>query len=154
MKIKALALGAMALALAACGDGGQNPAELRGAAFIANGDGTDITLSFDENEMRFYGQVVNLYNGDYTAAGNHIKFDQGATTLMMGPANEMATERDYFQFLTKVNKYDLNNGTLTLIAKDGQTMTFKQVDANAVPDDTVTVTETEAVVVDTPVVAE
>ena len=66
----------------------------------------------------------------------------------------MATERDYFQFLTKVNKYNLNNGTLTLIANDGQTMTFKQVDANAVPDDTVTVTETEAVVVDTPVVVE
>lgn len=153
MKIKALAFGAMALALAACGDGGQNPAELRGAAFIANGDGTDITLSFDENEMRFYGQVVNLYNGDYTAAGNHIKFDQGATTLMMGPADAMATEREYFQFLNTVEKYNLNNDTLTLIG-NGQTMTFKRVDANAMPNDTVTVTETEAVVVDTPVVVE
>lgn len=153
MKIKALAFGAMALALAACGDGGQNPAELRGAAFIANGDGTDITLSFDENEMRFYGQVVNLYNGDYKAAGNHIKFDQGATTLMMGPADAMATEREYFQFLNTVEKYNLNNDTLTLIG-NGQTMTFKRVDANAMPNDTVTVTETEAVVVDTPVVVE
>ena len=153
MKIKALAFGAMALALAACGDGGQNPAELRGAAFIANGDGTDITLSFDENEMRFYGQVVNLYNGDYKAAGNHIKFDQGATTLMMGPADAMATEREYFQFLNTVEKYNLNNDTLTLIG-NGQTMKFKRVDANAMPNDTVTVTETEAVVVDTPVVVE
>lgn len=153
MKIKALAFGAMALALAACGDGGQNPAELRGESFIANGNGTDITLSFDENEMRFYGQVVNLYNGDYKAAGNHIKFDQGATTLMMGPADAMATEREYFQFLNTVEKYNLNNDTLTLIG-NGQTMTFKRVDANAMPNDTVTVTETEAVVVDTPVVVE
>lgn len=153
MKIKALAFGAMALALAACGDGGQNPAALRGESFIANGNGTDITLSFDENEMRFYGQVVNLYNGDYKAAGNHIKFDQGATTLMMGPADAMATEREYFQFLNTVEKYNLNNDTLTLIG-NGQTMTFKRVDANAMPNDTVTVTETEAVVVDTPVVVE
>lgn len=153
MKIKALAFGAMALALAACGDGGQNPAELRGESFIASGNGTDITLSFDENEMRFYGQVVNLYNGDYKAAGNHIKFDQGATTLMMGPADAMATEREYFQFLNTVEKYNLNNDTLTLIG-NGQTMTFKRVDANAMPNDTVTVTETEAVVVDTPVVVE
>lgn len=153
MKIKALAFGAMALALAACGDGGQNPAALRGESFIANGNGTDITLSFDENEMRFYGQVVNLYNGDYKAAGNHIKFDQGATTLMMGPADAMATEREYFQFLNTVEKYNLNNDTLTLIG-NGQTMTFKRVDANAMPNNTVTVTETEAVVVDTPVVVE
>lgn len=153
MKIKALAFGAMALALAACGDGGQNPAALRGESFIANGNGTDITLSFDENEMRFYGQVVNLYNGDYKAAGNHIKFDQGATTLMMGPADAMATEREYFQFLNTVEKYNLNDDTLTLIG-NGQTMTFKRVDANAMPNDTVTVTETEAVVVDTPVVVE
>lgn len=153
MKIKALAFGAMALALAACGDGGQNPAELRGESFIASGNGTDITLSFDENEMRFYGQVVNLYNGDYKAAGNHIKFDQDATTLMMGPADAMATEREYFQFLNTVEKYNLNNDTLTLIG-NGQTMTFKRVDANAMPNDTVTVTETEAVVVDTPVVVE
>ncbi len=153
MKIKALAFGAMALALTACGDGGQNPAELRGESFIASGNGTDITLSFDENEMRFYGQVVNLYNGDYKAAGNHIKFDQGATTLMMGPADAMATEREYFQFLNTVEKYNLNNDTLTLIG-NGQTMTFKRVDANAMPNDTVTVTETEAVVVDTPVVVE
>ncbi len=153
MKIKALAFGAMALALAACGDGGQNPAALRGANFIANGNGADITLSFDENEMRFYGQVVNLYNGSYRAAGNHIQFDQGAMTLMMGPADAMATEREYFQFLNTVEKYNLNNGTLTLIG-NGQTMTFKRVDANAMPNYTVTVTETEAVVVDTPVVVE
>ena len=153
MKIKALAFGAMALALAACGDGGQNPAALRGESFIANGNGKDITLSFDENEMRFYGQVVNLYNGSYRAAGNHIQFDQGASTMMMGPADAMATEREYFQFLNTVEKYNLNNGTLTLIG-NGQTMTFKRVDANAMPNDTVTVTETEAVVVDTPVVVE
>lgn len=151
MTFKAFTLGVSLLALAACGDNGQNPENLRGAAFIANGDGTNITLSFDENEMRFYGQVVNLYNGSYRASGDRIKFDQDATTLMMGPADAMDTERNYFQFLTQVEKYNLNDGTLTLTANDGKTMTFKQVDADAVPDDTVVTEETETVVVDAPV---
>lgn len=151
MTFKAFTLGVSLLALAACGDNGQNPENLRGAAFIANGDGTNITLSFDENEMRFYGQVVNLYNGSYRASGDRIKFDQDATTLMMGPADAMDAERNYFQFLTKVEKYNLNDGTLVLTANDGKTMTFKQVDADAVPDDTVVTEKTETVVVDAPV---
>lgn len=150
MTFKAFTLGVSLLALAACGDNGQNPENLRGAAFIANGDGTNITLSFDENEMRFYGQVVNLYNGSYRASGDRIKFDQDATTLMMGPADAMDAERNYFQFLTQVEKYNLNDGTLTLTANDGKTMTFKQVDADAVPDDTVVTEKTETVVVDAP----
>lgn len=151
MTFKAFTLGATMLALAACGDNGQNPANLRGTSFVSAGDATNITLSFDENEMRFYGQVVNLYNGSYRAAGDRIKFDQGATTMMMGPADAMAAERDYFQFLTQVEKYNLNDGTLILTANDGKTMTFKQVDADAVPDDTVVTEETETVVVDAPV---
>lgn len=151
MTFKAFTLGVSLLALAACGDNGQNPANLRGANFVSTGDATNITLSFDENEMRFYGQVVNLYNGSYRASGDRIKFDLDATTLMMGPADAMDTERNYFQFLTKVEKYNLNDGTLTLTANDGKTMTFKQVYADAVPDDTVVTEETETVVVDAPV---
>lgn len=148
MTFKAFTLGVSLLALAACGDNGQNPANLRGANFVANGDATNITLSFDENEMRFYGQVVNLYNGSYRASGDHIKFDQGATTMMMGPTDAMDAERDYFKFLTQVEKYNLNDGTLVLTANDGKTMTFTQVES--VPDDTVVTEETETVVVDAP----
>lgn len=152
MTFKVFTLGATLLALAACGDNGQNPANLRGASFVSAGDAANITLSFDENEMRFYGQVVNLYNGSYSAAGDRIKFDQGATTMMMGPADAMTAERDYFQFLTKVEKYNLNDGTLTLTADDGKTMTFTQVEAPAPSDDNTVVTEeVQAVVVDTPV---
>ena len=114
MTFKVFTLGATLLALAACGDNAQNPAALRGTNFIANGNGTNITLAFDANEMRFYGQVVNLYNGSYTAHGDSIKFDQGATTLMMGPRDAMATEHEYFEFLAAVEKYNLNAGTLTL----------------------------------------
>ena len=103
MTFKAFTLGATMLALAACGDNGQNPANL------------------------------------------------GATTMMMGPADAMAAERNYFQFLTQVEKYNLKDGTLVLTANDGKTMTFKQVYADAVPDDTVVTEETETVVVDAPV---
>ncbi len=148
MTFKTLTLGVSLLALAACGNTDNG---LRGAKFIAPGNGANITLAFDTDDMRFYGQVVNLYNGSYRASGDRIKFDQDATTLMMGPADAMDAERNYFQFLTQVEKYNLNDGTLTLTANDGKTMTFKQVDADAVPDDTVVTEETETVVVDAPV---
>ena len=146
MTFKALTLGVSLLALAACGN---TDNDLRGAKFIAPGNGANITLAFDTDDMRFYGQVVNLYNGEYTVDGNAIKFNQGAMTMMMGPANAMATESEYFQFLATVERYDLTNRVLTLTAADGATMTFNQVEV--LPDDTVVVSETDAVVIDTPV---
>ena len=73
MNIKSFAIMAGVLALAACGDNTPNPEMLKGANFIAAGTGTDITLSFDANEMRVNGQVVNLYNGTYEVNGDKIK---------------------------------------------------------------------------------
>ncbi len=148
MTFKVFTLGTTLLALAACGDNAQNPAALRGTNFIANGNGTNITLAFDANEMRFYGQVVNLYNGSYTAHGDSIKFDQGAMTMMMGPRDAMATEREYFEFLSTVEKYNLNAGTLTLTANNGRKMIFKQV--AELPDDTTIVEDSEIITVDVP----
>ena len=84
MNIKPFAVLAGVLALAACGDNTPNPELLKGANFIASGAGTDITLSFDANEMRVNGQVVNLYNGSYEVNGNQIKFSPFASTMMMG----------------------------------------------------------------------
>lgn len=127
MNIKPFVLTAGILALAACGNGGNNPAKLKGAHFVATGNGTDITLSFDENEMRVYGQVVNLYNGSYTVSGDKIAFGNMATTMMMGPQNAMQTEQEYFQFLSTVETYNLANGRLTLKNASGQEVVFQQV---------------------------
>ncbi len=144
MNIKTFAMGFGMLALAACGNGPQNPELLKGANFIAAGNGTDITLSFAADQMRVNGSVVNLYNGTYTASGDKITFGPIATTMMMGPRDAMQTEQEYLQFLSTVTNYDLNNGRLTLKNDAGKEIVFTQVEQ--LPGEAV-VTETETVVV-------
>ena len=110
MNLKKIIAGACVLALAACGDNTQNPEMLKGANFVSAQPGADITLTFDPNEMRVYGRVVNLYNGGYTADGNNIKFEGFASTMMMGDPQAMETEQEYFQFMPMVEKYELTEG--------------------------------------------
>ena len=140
MNIKTIAFGAFAIALGAC-DYSSNPAALRGANFVAPGNETNITLSFDTKEPRIYGQVVNLYNGTYTARGNEISFGPFASTMMMGPTAAMETEQEYFQFMSMVTGYDFRDGTLTLKTSDGRTMTFTQVDEIVSESEVITVVE-------------
>ena len=128
MKFRNIVMGACVLALAACGDNAQNPELLKGANFVSAQPGADITLTFDPNEMRVYGRVVNLYNGGYTAEGNNIKFEGFASTMMMGEPSAMETEQEYFQFMPMVEKYELSDGKLTLIAGDGKEIVFTQVE--------------------------
>ena len=128
MKFRNIVMGACVLALAACGDNAQNPEMLKGANFVSAQPGADITLTFDPNEMRVYGRVVNLYNGGYTAEGNNIKFEGFASTMMMGEPSAMETEQEYFQFMPMVEKYELSDGKLTLIAGDGKEIVFTQVE--------------------------
>lgn len=143
MKFKLLAIGTCALALTACGDNTtQNPEMLKGANFISAQPGVDITLSFDPVEMRVYGGVVNRYNGGYSADGDNIKFEGFASTMMMGDAEAMETEREYFEFMPTVETYELADGKLTLTATDGKEIVFVQVEE--LPGDTTTTETTEA----------
>ena len=129
MKYKFITGAICALALAACGNKDtQNPELLKGANFVSAQPGVDITLSFAPDEMRVNGRVVNLYNGAYTADGNTIKFDGFASTMMMGEADAMETEAEYFQFMPTVETYELSDGKLTLTAADGKEIVFIQVD--------------------------
>lgn len=151
MNIKSFAIMAGFLALAACGDNTPNPEMLKGANFIAAGTGTDITLSFDANEMRVNGQVVNLYNGTYEVNGDKIKFGPFASTMMMGPMDAMQTEQDYFQFMATVESYDLTDGRLTLKNADGKEIVFQQVEPAAEVVETEVVEEVPADAVAEPV---
>lgn len=129
MKLKMIAAGICALTLAACGDNAQNPEMLKGAKFVSAQPGVDITLAFDPVEMRVNGKVVNLYNGPYMADGDKINFGEIVTTMMMGEPEAMETEQEYMQFIPTVEKYELSDGKLTLIATDGKEIIFTQVDA-------------------------
>ena len=145
MKFKLLVTGFCALALGACGNDSQNPDALKGLNFVSAQPGVDITISFDPTEMRVYGSVVNRYNGAYTADGDNIKFEGFASTMMMGEPQAMETEQEYFQFMPTVEKYDLTDGKLTLIANDGKEIIFTQVDVQPeVQSETVATVETEA----------
>lgn len=144
MKFKLLTAGVCALALAACsGEDTQNPELLKGANFVSAQPGVDITLSFDPVEMQVYGGVVNRYNGGYTADGDNIKFEGFASTMMMGDADAMETEREYFEFMPTVETYELADGKLTLIAADGKEIIFTQVES--LPGDATTTETTEVV---------
>ena len=128
MNFKSILAGVCTLALVACGDASQNPDVLKGANFVSAQPGVDITLSFDPNEMRVYGRVVNLYNGGYSAEDDNIKFDGFASTMMMGEPEAMAIEQEYFQFMPTVETYEYSDGKLTLIGNDGKEIVFVQVE--------------------------
>lgn len=144
MNLKVIATVCSVLALSACGNKVQNPEKLKGANFVTKSGDTQITLAFAPDEMRINGQVVNLYNASYTADGDNIKFGDMLSTMMMGPMDAMNAEQDYFKFMATVEKYNLNDGKLTLRGADGREMVFTQVET--LPgDDVVTESETETV---------
>ncbi len=143
MNLKKIVISVAMLALTACGQSGEkNP--LRGTNFISEKDGASIVLTFADDEMRVNGRVVNLYNGTYELNGDKISFGPIASTMMMGPLNEMDVEQGYFKFLETVETYNLTDGQLTLIGADGQTVVFNQVDAESeIPVEEITVVETD-----------
>ena len=67
----------------------------------------------------------------------------------------MQTEQDYFQFMTTVETYDLDDGRLTLKNADGKEIVFQQVEPTAeVVEEAAVVEEVPADAIAIPVAAE
>lgn len=89
-------------------------------------NGTRITLELDPKEHRYYGRVVNRYNGSYKIDGTKIAFGHAAATLMMGLPGPMEDESAYFKFLSKAAKFSADTSGLTLVAVDGEKIRFSR----------------------------
>ena len=64
--------------------------------------------------------------------------------MMMGEPQAMETEQEYFEFMPTVERYELADGKLTLIATDGKEIIFTQVDVTPTETEAETVVESEA----------
>lgn len=100
---------------------------LKGQEFILRQPDLEITLSFDAHEDRYFGKAVNNYFGTYQINGNRISFGATASTMMMGPEEDMTLEADYFEDLSKVQDYTLTPDTLTLTMENGNALTFNRI---------------------------
>ena len=90
----------------------QSTPNLRGKTFTLNN--SNITLSFDIRESKFYGKALNNYFGNYKLDKNQITFELVGTTMMMGSPSEVEEETKYFNNLSKINFYHLENKQLIL----------------------------------------
>lgn len=83
------------------------------------------TLTFDANG-RVNGKVVNYLMGSYELTSkNNIKFGDMASTMMMGPADEMEAEREFLQILPKVKSYKMDGKNLILVTDNGGELVFE-----------------------------
>ncbi len=123
-KICAFVFGLM---LAACS---KDPAaEIKGNDYVLLNapEGMEISLSFDAEAPKFYGQAVNRYFGGYEINGGKIKFSAIGSTMMAAPEPMMKAETEYFQNLGKVENISFDNGDLVL-SGDGVNLKFEIVD--------------------------
>ena len=82
-------------------------------------------MTFDANG-HVNGKVVNYLMGSYKlSAKNNIKFGDMATTMMMGPADEMEAESDFLQILPRVKSYKMDGENLILVTDNGGELVFE-----------------------------
>ncbi len=123
-KLCAFVLGLM---LAACS---KNPAEqIKGNDYVLIDapEGMEISIGFDSEAPKFYGQAVNRYFGNYEIDGNKIKFSAIGSTMMAAPEPMMKAETEYFQNIGKIENIKLEGNKL-ILSGDDTTLEFEQVD--------------------------
>ncbi len=115
------------LMLAACSK--DHTAKIKGNDYILLNapEGMEISLSFDAEAPKFYGQAVNRYFGSYELDGSKIKFSAIGSTMMAAPEPMMKAETEYFQNLDMVENISFENGDLVL-SGGGVNLKFEIID--------------------------
>ena len=88
--------------------------------------GLTITLGFDMHTDRYFGKAVNRYFGKYQASRNKMMFTPPASTMKMGPEDDMMAEEKYFNDLSHVKSYQITDKNLILILSDNSTLHFME----------------------------
>ncbi len=126
----------LALLLAACG-GGENPLADTSWTLDSYGPQGDLqtippdinaTADFDEAGTGISGSAgCNLFSGEVTVNGDKISAGMISWTEMACfPEEIMDVESEYMRILGQVERFEIQDGQLTLYAGDGQILVFKQ----------------------------
>ena len=96
--------------------------EVKSAASAVSIDtdmGEVYTISFGENRLSGMG-APNRYNGPYTAGANRSLSIGSIASTMMAAFREPdgLTESEYFNYLSNVTRWDLNEGKLELYSSN------------------------------------
>ena len=84
---------------------------------------TTITFNADG---KVNGKVVNYMMGTYTLGKNNsISVGPLATTMMMGPEEEMEAEQNFLQIMPKVKSYKMQGNYLVLVTDNGGELLFE-----------------------------
>ncbi len=105
------------LSLSACQS---NPYALDNAVYHYQLNNTPITISFNADENRFAGKVVNNYFGTYEQKEDTVTLHPLGATMMMGPENAMRAEQEWMQLLLNVKTIQQTENGLVFTLKNGQ----------------------------------
>lgn len=83
-------------------------------------DNADLRVSFDDVEDRYYGKVINNFNGAYKIDGDTITFGPAMSTMMAGDPEMMKIEYEYLNFFPQVKKYKIEGNTLILMTDEDE----------------------------------
>ncbi len=79
---------------------------------------SDLRISFDAVEDRYYGKVINNFNGAYKIDGDTITFGPAMSTMMAGDPEMMKIEYEYLNFFPQVKKYKIDGSNLILMTDE------------------------------------
>lgn len=122
----ALAAGALAAIVLACGSGGGTP-KLDGTSWkltgwsVSSQDPSQFTITADFAGGKISGRsAVNTYTGPYTVGpGDAFSVGKLASTMMAGPEADMQAETTYLQLLEAAKSVKVDGTTLTLYDSGG-----------------------------------
>ena len=100
--------------------------QIKGMAYQGKLNETPILIAFDKTNNHYFGKVVNNYFGTYTQDEDAISFLPGGSTMMMGPAQDMVQEQEWFKLLGQVTHIETTNNGLILKLQNGQTITLEK----------------------------